>query len=368
MRKTLWLLAVAALAALAPSCRRQETLQVAFIGSATGKLTTTYSLGMNALDLYVNRPDAAKGFVRYEIVVFDDKSDIANLDGIVAQILERKIRFLIGPYTSSFAARVKELIKGKDILEIAPVAALDTLERQDDNFIKLYPGIKAGADRLATYAGTLGLRKIVPVQDLSNQDYGDRWIASFQERLAGKVEVAEPITFRNPTDLNYSRISESVLRTGADAILLVTNTFDGSMVCQMLRKADPSIVLVCSSWPFNAEFLSGTGKSSEGALFSAAFDGASQAERYLEFKAGYKARFLKDVTDFISAYCYEAIELLDQAIGSSRSTDPAKVKAEILKIGTFHGLQGDFTIDSFGDAQRPFVVLEVKGGKYIHVE
>ncbi len=361
--------AVLALAAFAllGSCGGKRTVKVAFIGSFSGKLVTNSSISMNAIDLYANGPEVAKGRVKYEIVTFDDKSDIATLDGIVADIRARKIPFVIGPLTSAFAIKVLDLMKDDDVLLIGPVAASDKLGGRDDNFIKMYPSIKQASDRLAEYAKGLGIRKITPILDLSNQAFGETWIGSFREILAGGTEVAPAVTFSNPSDVNYARIVEEALRSKADAALLVTNTFDGAMICQMLRKADPGILLLNSSWAFNADFLSSTGRSSEGALFSVAFDGDSSDEGYLRFKAEYKARFQREGSDFTPVYSYESIMVLDRGIAAARSTDPRKVKAAILGAGSYHGLQGDFTIDRFGDARREIRVLAVKDGRFVAV-
>lgn len=364
MRRASGLVVVGIAAALLASCGGKETVRVAFIGSFSGKLTANSTMGANAIDLYLSGPEAAKSRVKYEITTFDDRSDAGALDAIVADIRKGKFKFVIGPLPSAFAKKVRDLMEHDPTLQFGPLAAADVLAGLDDNFIKMYPSIREAAERLAAHVATLGLKRIAPIQDIANKDFCDAWIGLFKEVLGGRIEVADPITFQNPTDVNYPRIVQEVARMRADAVLLVTNTFDASMICQMLRKDAPSIALVCSSWCFNADFLSSTGRSSEGALFSAAFDGDSRDERYLRFRKNYQARFVKDVNEFAPTYCYESIQVLDRAINAARSSDPARVKETIIRIGTFEGLQGDFTIDRYGDAKRDFRIIAVKDGKY----
>lgn len=364
MGKTARVVPAFVLAALALSCQRRESLEVAFIGSLSGKLTANSILGMNAINLYIGRPERVKARIDYNLQVFDDRSDAANLDAIVAEIRARKIRFVIGPFTSAFARKARDLLKADDVLLIAPVAAVDDLEGQDDNFIKMYPSLAGAAEGLAGRAAARGARRIVPVLDLSNQAFCDTWVGAFRKVLAGKVEVAEPVSFRNPSDVDYTRVTAAALATEADSVLLVTNSFDGSMICQMLRKARPDIALYSSSWSFNPEFLADTGRSSEGTLFTAAFDAESADPLYLGFKEEYRRLYLKEAEGFVPAYCYESVQVLDEALAAARSTAPAAVKAAIARIGTFRGLQGGFTIDGYGDGRRAYRAIVARDGAF----
>jgi len=52
----------------------------------------------------------------------------------------------------------------------------------------------------------------------------------------------------------------------------------------------------------------------------------------------------------------------------SREPDPLKLKQTIVAIKRFKGLQGDFEIDSFGDAVRKLSVTKVSDGQFRTLE
>lgn len=354
----------AAAAILFGSCAREEVVKVAYIGSLSGRLADNSIVGRNALELYLSRFSGEKRRFRLQLVQFDDKSDPENISELARSVVAQGIRLVIGPLSSSDTLRTREVFESENVLQIGPIASVDNLAGLDDNFIKMYPSVRSAADYLAKRAAEQNLASLVPIMDLANETYGGLWLDSFRENLAGTTLVSEPVTYRSPGNTDFARIVGEALTLDPAGILLVTNAVDGSAICQLLRAQRPLLPLFVSSWAFSEAFLEGTGKSSEGALFSAAFDYESDDPAYRSFLAQYESKYPSPVNNFVAVYCFDSIRLLDEALQSAASPDPGDVKRAILRIKTFRGLQQSFSVNEYGDALRDFRLVTVRNGAF----
>jgi branched-chain amino acid transport system substrate-binding protein len=99
-------------------------------------------------------------------------------------------------------------------------------------------------------------------------------------------------------------------------------------------------------------------------IFSQTFDSESQHERYLRFKAQFLERFGTE-PDFAAALGYEAAQILLDAL--SRTKKMADLKDMIINRA-FQGLQGEMTMDQYGDIIWKSVIVTVKNGQFMTME
>ncbi len=65
---------------------------------------------------------------------------------------------------------------------------------------------------------------------------------------------------------------------------------------------------------------------------------------------------------------YETASVLRETLSGLRDFSPAAVKAELLRIGKFTGLQGPIVFDRFGDASRPSFLYVIDGGRFTRLK
>jgi branched-chain amino acid transport system substrate-binding protein len=81
--------------------------------------------------------------------------------------------------------------------------------------------------------------------------------------------------------------------------------------------------------------------------------------------------FMKRVgrgADHVSAWAYDAVFLLAEAIRKAGSTEPDKIRAALLSIKDFPGVEGKYTYDQNGDGLRGYNVVKNEGGKIVFVK
>jgi branched-chain amino acid transport system substrate-binding protein len=84
----------------------------------------------------------------------------------------------------------------------------------------------------------------------------------------------------------------------------------------------------------------------------------------------YYDEFLKVVgraPEHTSAWVYDAITLLAEAVKKAGSTNPDKVRAALLSIKNYPGIEGTYTFDENGDGLRGYNVVRNENGKLVFV-
>jgi ABC-type branched-subunit amino acid transport system substrate-binding protein len=74
----------------------------------------------------------------------------------------------------------------------------------------------------------------------------------------------------------------------------------------------------------------------------------------------------RDDQHFVVTYGYEAAIILCEVL--SKNDDPETLKEHIIKQGIFHGLEGEITIDQYGDARRKNYLITFRDGQFVIME
>jgi len=100
----------------------------------------------------------------------------------------------------------------------------------------------------------------------------------------------------------------------------------------------------------------------EGILSVVPFNPDSRDPAYLDFVAAFRQRFGKS-PDFASMFNYEAVMLLVSALETDPRARGEALKRIILDRKTYRGLQGEYSLNGFGDVSRPLYLLTVADGR-----
>jgi branched-chain amino acid transport system substrate-binding protein len=85
------------------------------------------------------------------------------------------------------------------------------------------------------------------------------------------------------------------------------------------------------------------------------------------YQKAYKSKYSQDFASTFNGYTYDGTMLLAKAIDQAGSTDPAKIAAELKKLGHgYAGVTGDITFDEKNQrSEQPYLVLKFTGGKVV---
>jgi len=357
------------LAAAISACGQPEPLRVGFVSGLTGR---HYDLGIssrNGVQLAAAEINASGGIGGrpLEILVRDDEQKTDAARAAVEDLIRVGVVAIIGHATSSMVEATIPIVDREHVLMVSPTVGAGAFRGQDDWFVSLYPSTAETASLLAGWVNRGGARpRVAILYDLSNRAYTQSWHDQFgaeHERYGGTLAASIP--FDSGEVASWSGLASRALAARPDAVLLVANALDSAALAQQLRKVRPGLQLLGTEWGFTHDVLAQGGKAVEGAIVMEKVNVNDAAPRYRRFQIAYEARFNRPV-DFAAVFAYEATQLLAEAL----RRDPTRpgVRAAVLGMKRFPGLQADFTLDRFGDVHRSNFVMTVRDGRMALLE
>ncbi len=346
-------------------CDVRPPLRIGFSGCLSGRLSDLGLSGRNGAFLAVEARNVAGGIDGrpVELLVKDDRHDPAEAKKVDRELIDAGVLAIVGHMTSSITREVLPLINQHRIVLLSPTTSAAEFNAIDDFLIRVIETSSAESTHLAANAsGKAGLRSMAAIVDLSNPVYSQPYLESFSRAFAsGGGRMYPELTFLTDRAPLFSDLARQLVARQPGGVLLVTAALDAAMLCQQIRKLNQNLPIYVAGWAHTPEFLEHGGRAVEGVLFSHIIDPTSQQPRYLKFRQDYLQHFSRE-PDFAATLSFEATELLLKTI--ARAADRSSLKPALLGQGAVAGLQGDFTLDRFGDVQRPRFLITVAGNRY----
>lgn len=111
--------------------------------------------------------------------------------------------------------------------------------------------------------------------------------------------------------------------------------------------------------------LADAGDELEGAFFTNHYAPDVPWPNSKQFVAKYKERFKREPTS-LAAMGYDAARVLADAIGRSKEDTPDAIRQAIQETSGFQGATGTISIDANRNADKPLVVVQIKGKKFTY--
>lgn len=271
---------------------------------------------------------------------------------------------IVGPFASAVARSVVNAAQEAGVLVVSPTVSSDDFNAQDDLFLRVIPAADSFATALGSYCGAArALKTISLLADKANAVYSAGVIRSFRRGFleSGGRELLV-IEYDSRESPSFQDLAAKALASRPDGVMLVSSPLDTALMCQRLRILEPALPVFSSAWGMSSELVQSGGRAVEGILSVVPFNPESRDPAYLDFVAAYKERFGKS-PDFASMFNYEAVMLLVSALRTDPRARGEALKRIILDRKTYRGLQGEYSLDGFGDVSRPLYLLTVADGR-----
>jgi branched-chain amino acid transport system substrate-binding protein len=371
MFRTAFLLAacISLLSGLSGCDRKSQPVKIGFAGSLTGQFSDLGLAGRNGAILAVEQINNAGGIQGrpVELIVKNDQNDPDVAVQVDTDLINEGVAALIGHMTSTMSKAVVHLFNDAKIVMVSPTTTTNDLTGLDDYFFRTCTPDLDQTQQLIRYAfHERGLKKLAVVYDLANRGYSEGWVQNARsefERLGGNFSRVVPFT--SGKDTTHSDIVKELLSSHPEGILIIAAAIDTATICQELRKAGSHLPVFNSGWAAIPKLIQHGGSAVEGIALIRTFDEQSTREHYLEFKKHYYERF-KIEPNFAAAGAYDAAQQLLNALAHAET--PEHVKKAIAAQPLFHGLQGDISMDQYGDPRRDVFIFTVKNGEFTHLK
>lgn len=355
--------------ALLNGCTKEENYQLGFIGELSGTTADLGVAGRNGAILAIEEQNSAGGIHgrKIDLQVRDSTRDAAQSRTALQQLLDQKIKLIIGPMTSSIASSLLSLINQSDALLLSPTVTSTAFTGKDDNFFRVIGDTSTYGKSSARYQyNTKKRRTFSAIYDASNLAYSDSWLYNFRqefEKLGGKTLDLHPFIPNAANQLLDE--TQTLLSHNPDTVVVIASAIDAALISQQIYKINPKQAIVLAEWASTEHFIELAGNAAEGITTGQFMNRNNDSERYTQFRQAYIKRF-GDEPGFAAVTAYDAALLAMRALDEQKPGQT--LKQTILEIGTINGVQSPIQIDQFGDAQRNSYITEIRNNRYVTLE
>lgn len=302
-----------------------------------------------------------------ELVEFDDRQQPDQAAELADAVQAAGCVAVIGPATSSMAAGWIPQAERRKLLSVSPTVTSHDFAGQDDHFFRICSTTRQYARHSALHAVRRhGWRRFALVRDDSNHAYTRSWSEHFIAAVRGEgaVVVAETAYGPGTPHDGAEQALAAALASGPETLVIVANARDTALLAQAITHHPKRPALIAAEWAATDQLILGGGRAVEGVLVTQFFDRDSQAPAYLAFAQAFQTRFGR-MPGFAETAAYDATRIVLQALAERRRDEP--LKATLLRLRRFDGVQNAIVFDDYGDCDRPLYVTEVRQQRFMTV-
>ncbi|MFG1412675.1 ABC transporter substrate-binding protein [Xanthobacter sp. VTT E-85241] len=365
-RTAIGLLSAAALVGSFGAVSAQETIKIGLTAPLTGPAAEIGHLQTEGAKLGVEKVNAAGGVLgkKFELVIEDDQT---TNPGIVLAFSRLISRGDLAAVLASVRSTQVNAISGDAKKAGIPVffgGTDPTLTHSGNPWLfRARPNDSYSAKVIADF-GVNQLKKKKWAVLHSTDAFGTNGAKALVESL--KTLGIEPVLVQgfNNGQSDLTPVVLAVRQSGADIIATYTAfENDVAVLARQLKQFG-----VTATWVGSASVASTTAMQLAGPALYGTYAVADFNADANPIAKAYFEEFSKKVgraPDYTSAWAYDSVLLLAEAIKKAGSTDPAKIRDAILAIKDFPGTEGTYTFDENGDGLRGYNIVKNENGKII---
>lgn len=345
-------------------CDRHEPIKIGFVGSITGKSSDLGVAGRDAVLLAVETVNATGGIngKKLALSVQDDTQNPEQAAKAVESLVAEKVTAIIGPMGSAMAkAALPVAARGNTIL-ISPTSSTNELSGKDDFFFRVMEPNLLFARHLAETCIRLKIKRVAAIYDLQNKTYTVEIFQTFRDEFTrrGGVISAEQ-TYDSAQSNVFMPLVQKLGLDKADGVMVLANSVDAINIGQQVRKINSKVPIISGACGIaQRDLVQQAGKSIDNIIFTLPVNNQCPRQSFTDFREAFAKRFNYQPT-FAAVLSYDAAQAVITAL--RKNSDPARFRETMQGIKTFSGLQGDISLDQFGDPNRQLFIIRYVDGR-----
>lgn len=359
------ILAIALATGIGCSSQPQNVIRIGAAGPMTGDQSKMGIDLRNAAELAIAEWNEKGGVLgkKIELLAGDDQADPKQAVSIANKFINQKVAAVVGHWNSSCSIPASEYYDRADIVMISPATTNPKFTLQ--GFKRVFR-VCGTDDQQGKVAADFVMQKVKPRKVAVLHDktaYGQGLADYFKKSLAQNIEVVyyDGIVQRDP---DYKAVLTAMKERKPEIYFFGGVYPEAGRLVRQARETGLNAPMITGDGVYDPTFVQIAGSAAEGTYVTFGKDpaGLATAKQFLE-----KYRVKYGEPGPYSIYSYDATNILLTAIKETGTMDGTKV-AEYISRTSFRGAFGDISFDKNGDvAKAPYVVWQVKGGKFIEV-
>ena len=301
------------------------------------------------------------GYDKIEVTPEDTACDPRQAVAAANKLINEEVVGVVGAYCSSSTIPASETLAEEDIPMLTPAS---TNEKVTERGLKYMFRVCGRDDDQAKIAGAfiknyLKAKTIYIVDDKTTYSQG---LADNVEKqcdsLGVKVLAHDHV---NQGDKDFSAVLTKIKQAAPDVFYMsLKNSASGSLMAIQAKRFALKATILTQDAVYHPQFLEIAKDAAEGTYLTFGFTDTN-TPAYKKYLNAYEPKFGKPGS--YSGYAYDAAYVLLKAIKEAGSTDPAKIKAAIMKMD-FQGATKQIKFKANGDSGSDYVIWKVVNGQF----
>jgi len=346
--------------------QQQNVVRIGAAGPMTGDQSKMGIDLRNSVELAVAEWNQRGGVLgkKIEVLAGDDQADPKQAVSVANKFINQKAVAVVGHWNSSCSIPTAKYYSDANMVMISPATTNPQFTLQGFKKVFRVCGTDDQQGRIAASFALTSLRpkKVAIIHDKTA--YGQGLADFFQKALGNGAEIVYygGIVQRDP---DYKAVLTAIKEKKPDVYFFGGIYPEAGRLVRQAKEVGLTIPMITGDGVYDPTFVNISGKAADGTYVTFGKDpaGLTTARSFNE-----KYKKIYGEPGPYSIYAYDAANIILTAIKETGSTDGARV-AEYIAKNTFQGAFGDISFDTNGDvAKAPYVVWQVRDGKFIEVK
>jgi len=302
------------------------------------------------------------GYDKIELFPQDTACDPKQAVAAANKLINLEVVGVIGAYCSSSTIPSSEVLAEEDIPMLTPAS---TNEKVTDRGLPYMFRLCGRDDDQAPAAAKflkdqLKAKTVFIVDDKTTYSQGlADGVAKACKELGIEVVDHDHV---NQGDKDFAAVLTKAKAANADILYMSLQGYSpGALMAIQAKRIGLKSQIVSQDAMFQPKFMEVAKEAAEGVYITYGFTDTSTPE-YKAFEKRYVPKY--GAIAAYATYAFDAATVLLKAIKAAGSTDPAKIKAEIMKLD-FDGVAKRIKFRPNGDSGSSYIAYKIENGKFV---
>ena len=342
-----------------------KTLKIGSMSPLTGPYASDGTDIKNGVRAAIEVFEEAGGMPGYDKIEFfpqDTACDPRQAVAAANKLINLEVVGVVGAYCSSSTIPSSEVLDEEDIIMITPAS---TNEKVTDRGLPYMFRMCGRDDDQAPAAAkfmkeALGAKTIFIVDDKTTYSQGlADGVSKASKALGMEVVNHEHV---NQGDKDFSAVLTMAKQANADIFYMSLQGYSpAAMMTLQAKRLGMESQIVTQDAVFQPKYMDVAKEASQGVYLTYGFTDESTPQ-YKAFEARYVPKYGKIAA--YATYAYDSATALLYAIKAAGSTEPEKVKAELMKLD-FQGVAKHIKFGPKGDSGSSYIAYKVVDDKFV---
>ncbi len=302
------------------------------------------------------------GFDKIQLFPQDTACDPRQAVAAANKLINLEVVGVVGAYCSSSTIPSSEVLDEEDIIMITPAS---TNEKVTDRGLPYMFRMCGRDDDQALSAAkfmkeALKAKTIFIVDDKTTYSQGlADGVAKASKALGMTIVAHEHV---NQGDKDFSAVLTMAKQKNADIFYMSLQGYSpAAMMTLQAKRLGMKSQIVTQDAVFQPKYVDVAKKTAEGVYLTYGYTDPTTPE-YKAFEKRYVPKYGKIAA--YATYAYDSATALLKAIKAAKSTDPKKIKAELMKMD-FQGVAKRVKFRANGDSGSSYIAFKIVNGEFV---